>query len=104
MIATRNLCLIAIPLALAACAPPPPSPPNVEVLIVDETPAPTADDSCGAAAYQQYIGQTSPQISLPSGSVFRDYRTGDPVTMDLNPSRLNFEYDRTGKLVKVSCG
>lgn len=104
MLTTRTLALVALPLAMAACAPVPPSAPNVDVIIVDETPDPTPGDSCGAANYQQYVGQQSPQISLPSGSVFRDYRTGDPVTMDLNPARLNFEYDRTGKLVKVSCG
>ncbi|MFD1882813.1 I78 family peptidase inhibitor [Paracoccus pacificus] len=63
---------------------------------------PPAD--CNAAAYQQYVGQKSPAISLPAGTEFRHYRTGDPVTMDLNPARVNFEYDRTGKLVKVTCG
>lgn len=104
MISTRILAMTALPLALVACAPMPPSDPNIDVIIVDQTPEPTADDPCGAANYQQYVGQVSPQISLPSGSVFRDYRSGDPVTMDLNPQRLNFEYDRSGRLVKVSCG
>ena len=31
-------------------------------------------------------------------------RTGDPVTMDFAPKRLNFEYDRSGKLIRVTCG
>ena len=50
------------------------------------------------------MGQKSPAITVPAGTEVRHYRTGDSVTMDLNPSRLNFEYDRTGKLVKVTCG
>ena len=31
-------------------------------------------------------------------------KAGDPVTMDFNAARLNFEHDRTGRLVRVSCG
>lgn len=61
-------------------------------------------DTCGAANYQQFIGQKSPAISLPAGTVARDYRSGAAVTTDLNLERLNFEYDRAGKLVSVTCG
>lgn len=61
-------------------------------------------DTCNSAAYQQFVGQRSPAISLPAGTDMRHYRTGDPVTEDMNPNRLNFEYDRSGKLVRVSCG
>lgn len=100
MITIRPLYLIALPLTLAACAP---APVQTEILIVDEAPA-VDGDTCGAANYQQYVGQQSPQISLPAGAVFRHYRSGDPVTMDFNGNRVNFEYDRSGKLVKVSCG
>ncbi|MBA4489852.1 I78 family peptidase inhibitor [Paracoccus sp. S1E-3] len=86
------------PLALAACTE------TTEVVLPDAEVVTDPNDACGAAAYQQYVGQKSPQISLASGTVFRHYRTGDPITMDLLPTRINFEYDRTGTLVKVSCG
>lgn len=97
----KPLSLAALPLLLAACAPPPT---QVIVPIVEETPATAPGDTCGASTYQQYVGQTSPQISLPAGTVYRHYRTGDPITMDLATGRINFEYDRTGKLIKVACG
>ena len=100
----KPLAIIALPLALAACAP---APVQTEILIVEETtPAPEGGpgDTCGATTYQQYVGQQSPQISLPAGTTFRHYRTGDPVTMDFASGRINFEYDRGGKLIRVSCG
>lgn len=75
-----------------------------DVVIPEAEVIASADDPCGAAAYQQYVGEKSPAISLPAGTNFRHYRTGDPVTMDLSPTRINFEYDRTGTLVEVSCG
>lgn len=80
---------------LAACQPMPPS-----TTVVVTPPA----SECIADRFQQFVGQKSPAITFPAGTEVRHYRTGDPVTMDLNPSRLNFEYDRTGKLVKVTCG
>ena len=88
--------LLAAPLLLAACE-------------TDRTPAAEPEvtpvaDACGASNFKGLIGQTSPQISVPAGTEHRSYRTGDPVTMDLNPMRVNFEYDRTGKLVAVTCG
>lgn len=85
------------PLALMACAP-------AEVVVPDAEVIVDASDTCGATAYQQYVGQKSPAISLPAGTIARDYRTGDPVTMDMAPTRINFEYDRSGTLVKVTCG
>lgn len=83
-------------LSLAACT----------TVVVEEPvpePEPTVD-ACNSAAYQQFIGERSPAVAVPAGTVFRHYRSGDPVTMDLNPARLNFEYDRSGVLTKVSCG
>ncbi|MFV0302296.1 MAG: I78 family peptidase inhibitor [Paracoccus sp. (in: a-proteobacteria)] len=95
------LTLLAAPLALAACTPPP----ETDVVVIEGPEGPAAEgDTCGAADYQQYVGQQSPEITLPAGTLFRHYRSGDPVTMDMAPARVNFEYDRTGKLVKVSCG
>ncbi|MDO5606618.1 MAG: I78 family peptidase inhibitor [Paracoccus sp. (in: a-proteobacteria)] len=86
--------LVMAPLMLAACS----------VDTGSDVVVPDAAAVCLADNYQQYVGQRSPAISLPAGTDFRHYRTGDPVTMDFSPSRLNFEYDRSGTLVKVSCG
>ncbi|RMC34448.1 I78 family peptidase inhibitor [Paracoccus alkanivorans] len=93
------LAAFAIPLIVSACVPTPEQ--EVEV-----TPPASemGEDACGASRYAGLVGETSPSITLPAGTIFRHYRTGDPVTMDLNPMRLNFEYDASGKLVSVSCG
>ena len=63
-----------------------------------------ADDSCGAARFAELVGQTNPVLTIPADTPYRTYRTGDPVTMDFAPKRLNFEYDRSGKLIRVTCG
>lgn len=81
--------------ALAACAPAP----NTTVVVT-----PPVQTACIADQFQQFVGQRSPAISLPAGTEYRHYRTGDPVTMDHNPARVNFEYNRSGTLVSVSCG
>lgn len=85
--------VIIVPL-LAACVPEAPPP---------EAMAPS-DDSCGASRYLALVGQSGATISIPADQAYRSYKTGDPVTMDFNPNRLNFEHDKTGKLVRVSCG
>ena len=41
---------------------------------------------------------------LAEGTPYRTYRSGDPVTSDFSLKRLNFEYDRSGKLLRVTCG
>lgn len=81
--------------ALAACTPPP----STTTVIV-----PPVAAECLASDYQQYVGQQSPAISLPAGTVYRHYRTGEAVAEDANPARLNFEYDRSGRLISVTCG
>lgn len=92
-----TIALVAAPFLLAACE-------NDGTPVAVETVVPSTEDACGATNYTSLIGQTSPQITLPAGTVHRSYRTGDPVTLDLQQSRVNFEYDRSGKLIKVSCG
>ncbi len=102
MISMRKSALLlalAAPFALAACS----SGPEGEAATDREKFFENAD-ACGASNYEQFVGQKSPEIVLPAGTVFRDYRSGDPVTSDLSPERINFEYDRSGVLVKVSCG
>ncbi|MDO5632286.1 MAG: I78 family peptidase inhibitor [Paracoccus sp. (in: a-proteobacteria)] len=99
MKSTKLLSLIAAPALLAACTVVQP----VETVPVP-VPVVPAGDTCNAAAYQAFVGQRSPEISLPAGTEFRHYRSGDPVTMDHVPTRLNFEYDRRGVLTVVKCG
>lgn len=82
-----------IPLLAAGCVPEP-----------APEPTPPAEDSCGAARYLGLVGQSGVTISIPADQAYRSYKTGDPVTMDFNPNRLNFEHDKTGKLVRVTCG
>lgn len=91
--------LMLAPLSLGACMPETSAPDTVVVV----TPG-IATDTCGASRYQTLIGQSGPVISVPAHAAYRSYKTGDPVTMDFNPTRLNFEHDKTGKLVRVSCG
>ncbi|MTH33774.1 hypothetical protein GL279_04105 [Paracoccus limosus] len=88
--------ILLAPLLLVACAPTPPSP-----VVVVELPA---GDSCGASRYQSLIGQTGPALMLPGDAVYRVFKTGDPVTSDFNAARLNFETDKRGKLLHVTCG
>lgn len=97
-------------LSLAACAPLPqgpasPHPGPVPLPGAGTAPLrPVAGDTCGMARYAPLVGQVSPKISVPAGVAVRQYKTGDPVTLDLNPRRINFEYDRSARLVAVSCG
>lgn len=91
--------LLLAPLSLAACMPEASEPDTIAVVTPD-----TSTDTCGSARYQSLIGQAGPVISVPANTPYRSYKTGDPVTMDYNPTRLNFEHDKTGKLVRVSCG
>ena len=97
--------VLSAPLLLAACADEAPSGRDAvlgeEVTNADGT---TSVDSCGAAAYAGLIGQTNPTIKVAEGTPYRTYRSGDPVTSDFSLKRLNFDYDRSGKLLRVTCG
>lgn len=64
----------------------------------------SAEDTCGAAAFQQFVGQNSPQISIVTNAPVRHYRSSEAVIQNFDATRINFEYDRRGDLVKVSCG
>lgn len=96
---------LAVPLFAAACTmedgKPDTNTTDTTVVITD---AAQAADTCGAGNYQQFVGQKSPEISVPSTTPLRHYRSNDPVTMDFSAQRINFEYDNSGTLVKVSCG
>ena len=88
---------------LGACAPAPmhagpdPSPPRG---------APTGPDGCGAASHQWLVGRSHSDVPpAPPSRNRRVYATGDMLTMDYSPQRLNIEYDpRTHRIVRVYCG
>jgi hypothetical protein len=86
-----RLAALGLSLALAACA---------------EAPPPLDDpDACGAAALQPLVGQ--PLARFDPASVtgpLRIYRSGDPVTTDFGPARLNVEADGRGRIVRIACG
>lgn len=88
--------MLMAPLLMSACA----QPTNTVIVPVVTTPA----DTCGAARYQSLVGQTGPALMLPGDALYRVYKTGDPVTADFNAARLNFETDKRGKLLRVTCG
>lgn len=99
MFKTSVLTAITAPLALTACVavvPPPATMP-------DDQPGLPGPEACGAERYAQYIGQQSPTISVPAGTVYRVIGPNDAVTMDLMPARVNFIYDDRGVLEKVEC-
>lgn len=62
-------------------------------------------DACGAAGLQHWIGRPAP-ASFPVSGPVRVYATGQPVTMDYNPQRLNVEVSRASRpvIVAISCG
>lgn len=72
----------------------------------DEPAAPAPTDECGAAERQDWIGRARSDLpSAPPGALWRIYETGQPVTQDLRPNRLNIEIDPEGRtVVRLSCG
>lgn len=83
---------------LAACVPQPDEP-------LANVPAAPAEDSCGATALQDLVGQDRAVLSgMRFAQVLRVYEEGQPVTMDLNPERLNIQYSKRGKIQSVTCG
>ena len=89
----------------AAPAPAPAEPrPTPPATNDPATPAPA--DECGAAGRQDWIGRARSDLpSAPAGAVWRIFETGQPVTQDLRPNRLNIEIDPDSQtVVRLSCG
>ena len=84
-----------------APAEPRPTPPAADD---PATPAPT--DACGAAERQDWIGRARSDLpSPPAGADWRIFETGQPVTQDLRPNRLNIEINPDSqKVVGLTCG
>ena len=86
-------------LALGACAKP--------AAPIAEATAPGVQ--CDANAVQSLVGRMAADVTAEaqkrSGArSVRSYRSGDALTMDFRPDRLNVERDAAGKVVKFSCG
>jgi hypothetical protein len=88
------------PAETPAATPPAATPPATT------PPAAPADDACGAAEKQAWVGQPRSSVpAAPAGQTWRVYETGDAVTQDFRPDRLNVEVDpATQNVVRVSCG
>lgn len=83
---------------LAACVPQQEEP-------VANFPVVPAADTCGAGPLQDLVGQDRAVLSgMRFVQVLRVYEEGQPVTMDLNPDRLNIQYSKRGKIQSVTCG
>ena len=63
-------------------------------------------DACGAVERQGWVGQPRSAVpATPAGANWRIFETGQPVTEDLRPDRLNVEIDpATKRVVAVRCG
>ena len=119
-----SLASVAAVTALAACneqappsapadEPPAPAPAPVPAGPVPTPPAAPGDpaspapaDDCGAAERQNWIGRARSDLPPPpAGAVWRIFETGQPVTQDLRPNRLNIEIDPDRQtVVRLSCG
>ena len=115
----RLICLsLAVAAALAACSespapagseptPSPPAPSTPAAPPGEQVPAAsTPSDDCGAAARPDWVGRTQSDLpEAPDGANWRVYETGQPVTQDLRPDRLNIEIDPDSQtVVRLSCG
>lgn len=64
-----------------------------------------AEGVCGAAELQGLIGQTETALgAMTFPSPTRIIHPKQPVTMDMNPSRLNILIDEGGIVSGVRCG
>lgn len=106
LIATLSLALTA---ALATACGEPVAPESPEPAQAPAAPAPPAAaprDGCGAAERQDWVGRGRADLpAAPEGATWRIYETGQPVTQDLRPDRLNIEIDPDSqRVVRLSCG
>ena len=62
-----------------------------------------AEDTCNAAAYANLVGQDAvAALQIPEPK--RQYRLGDPVTMDYRAERLNVVLNDTDTITAITCG
>lgn len=65
-----------------------------------------SDSACGADSLQQLVGQDAGVLAAMTfdAASTRFFATGDALTMDFSPTRLNVEFGPDGKIVRVFCG
>ena len=63
-------------------------------------------DACGAAEQESLVGRSRSELpAAPAGANWRIFETGQPVTQDLRPDRLNIEIAPDAQtVVRLSCG
>ena len=61
-------------------------------------------DTCGASDYQSLVGANIAAVTLPADLNDRLIRPGDMVTMDFDPTRINFRLDGRGHIIAIDCG
>lgn len=67
-----------------------------------------ADDLCGAAGLQNYVGKPGDSdnraaLEAAAKAGFRWITPGSIITRDLRPDRLNVELDEDGIITRISC-
>lgn len=67
----------------------------------DETVA--TKTSCDLELHKTLVGKNIGEVTFPPKLTYRVLQEGDPVTMDLNPQRLNVVVDDKGWIESVSC-
>jgi hypothetical protein len=93
MTSTRIPPLLSV-LALAACVAPGPEFPPLGVA-----------DACRASEHRDLLGQSRDRVEGRRfvGAV-RVLGPADAATMDLQPTRINFDTDDRGTIIRVRCG
>lgn len=76
-----------------------------EISIVGPPPAGPPPASCGAENLQGLIGHPVKDLKLhDTPERVRIYQTGQPLTLDYFPDRLNVEIDSAGRIRRLHCG
>ena len=63
----------------------------------------SGEDTCNAAAYQQFVGQDA-VVALQIPDPKRSYRPDEAITQDYNPARVNIVLDETDVITAITCG
>ncbi len=64
-----------------------------------------AADACGAEALANLVGQDMSALSaMTFPDTTRFIGPNDAITMDFSPTRLNFDLDEDGVILRVWCG
>jgi hypothetical protein len=102
--------LFAIALLAAACSPAteeqpqattPETPAQVEQQMPQTAAEATAQDTCGARAYSQLVGQNIAAVTVPEG--VRTIMPDSVVTQDFRPDRINIIADAQGVIQRLEC-